>query len=242
MSVGILTTLLCREPDAPGDVTSHAHDFPAWFRASVLVPFADFMRHPNWLLILMFIVIYKFADAFLGRMTSPFFHDMHFDKDDIAVIVKSYGILATILGVFVGGALTRRYGSLKVLFLAGALHGVTNLLYVEQARLGADTHFLAFSMTVENFTGGISSAAFVAYLSNLCNVHYTGTQYALLSSLAALGRTWFATPAGWAAKHFGWEWFFAFSALLALPGLVLLLVLNKRLRGDAIPRMPVTPH
>jgi PAT family beta-lactamase induction signal transducer AmpG len=154
---------------------------------------------------------------------------MHFDKDDIATIVKFYGTIATLLGVFTGGMLTRRFGSLRVLFLAGLLHAFTNLLYVQQARLGADTHFLAFSMAVENFTGGIGSAAFVAYLSNLCNVHYTATQYALLSSLAVFGRTWLATPAGWVAARLGWEWFFGLSALLALPGLALLMLLNKRL-------------
>lgn len=239
VNVGIITTLLCKEPDAPGDVTSRAHSFLAWFRASVIAPFADFMRHPDWLLILLFIVVYKFADAFLGRMVSPFLHDMHFDKDDIAAIVKFYGTIATILGVFTGGALTRRYGALRVMFLAGLLHAFTNLLYVEQARLGANTHFLAFSMAVENFTGGVSSAAFVAYLSNLCNVHYTGTQYALLSSLAAFGRTWLSTPAGWVAKHLGWEWFFGLSALLAIPGLMLVVVLDRRLKATS-PRAGVT--
>jgi PAT family beta-lactamase induction signal transducer AmpG len=229
VGIGIIATLLCKEPEAPLDAPSKARNFLTWIHTSVIAPFADFMRHPDWFIILLFIVVYKFADAFLGRMTSPFFHDMHFDKDDIATIVKFYGTIATLLGVFIGGILTRRFGSLRILFLVGLLHAFTNLLYVEQARLGANTNFLAFSMAIENFTGGISSAAFVAYLSNLCNVHYTATQYALLSSLAAFGRTWLATPAGWFAEKLGWEGFFAVSSLLALPGLILLIVLNRRL-------------
>jgi len=228
MGVGILTTIVCKEPETRGE-GQVARNFPEWLRESVIAPFKDFMSHSSWWLVLLFIVVYKLADAFLGRMTSPFFHDMNFSKDDIANIVKFYGTIATLAGVFMGGALTRHYGALRIMFIAGLLHGLTNLLYVEQARLGANTDFLAFSIAVENFSGGVSSAAFVAYLSNLCNVHYTGTQYALLSSLAAFGRTWLATPAGWVAKHLGWEWFFTLSALLALPGLLLLVVLNKRL-------------
>lgn len=229
MGVGILTALVMREPEASKNERLGGKDFAEWLRTAVFAPFLDFIRHPSWWLILLFIVVYKLADAFLGRMTSPFFHDMHFAKEDIANIVKFYGTIATLAGVFMGGALTRRFGALHVMFVAGLLHALTNLLYVEQARLGADTGFLAFSIAVENFSGGISSAAFVAYLSNLCNVHYTGTQYALLSSLAALGRTWLAAPAGWVAERVGWEWFFTLSSLLALPGLVLLLWLNKRL-------------
>lgn len=228
MGIGIVTTLLAREPEVSA-AEKPARDYMQWLRESVIAPFTDFMRHPDWLLILLFVVVYKLADAFLGRMTSPFFHDMHFAKDDIANIVKFYGTIATLAGIFAGGTLTGKFGALRVMLLAGLLHGVTNLLYVRQAQLGPDTDFLAMSIAVENFTGGVSSAAFVAYLSNLTTVHYTATQYALLSSLAAFGRTWLATPAGWVAEKVGWEWFFGLSAALALPGLVLLLLLHKRL-------------
>jgi len=243
MAIGILTTLIMREPEVSEGVRAQGRRFNIWLREAVIAPFASFMRHTDWGLILLFIILFKLADAFIGRMTSPFFHDMQFNKDDIANIVKIYGTVATLLGVFLGGWLTRRYGSLRVLFMAGLLHSLTNLLYLQQARLGADTQFLTFSIAVENFTSGVSNAAFVAYLSNLCNVHYTATQYALLSSLAAFGRTWLATPAGWVAKTLGWEWFFGLSAALALPGLGLLLLLNKRLTmDDATQHRPATPH
>ena len=231
MGLGIATTLIAREPKMPKDTYQKAKGIAEWLRESVIAPLADFMKHPGWRQILAFIVIYRLADAFIGGMTNPFLLEIGFKKEEIASIVKIFGTIATLVGTFAGGSMTARFGALRVLFLAGLLHGATNLCYVWQAHVGADGTVLAVSTTLENFTGGIAAAAFVAYLSNLCNVHYTATQYALLSSLAALGRAWFSTPAGYVAKHLGWSWFFSISALLALPGLLLILILSRRL-GD----------
>jgi len=231
LGIGIVTVLCAREPNVPEGAMIATHSFGAWLRESVINPFVDFTRHPSWWLILIFIVVYKLADAFIGPMTNPFFVELGFQKIDIANIVKIYGTIATLAGTFLGGAMTARYGAIRILFLAGFLHAFTNLLYVLQVYMGADTAVLSVSIAVENLTGGISAAAFVAFLSGLCNVHYTATQYALLSSLAAFGRTWLATPAGFVAKALGWEWFFTLSALLALPGLLILGVLNKRLKA-----------
>ena len=227
MGVGIITTLIAREPDVAG--FQKTQGFIDWIRSAVIAPLADFMKHPAWGQILAFIIIYRLADAFIGGMTNPFLLELGFQKKDIASIVKIFGTVATLVGTFAGGSLTARFGTLRIMFLAGLLHAATNLCYVWQAHAGADSTVLAISTSLENFTGGLATAAFVAYLSNLCNVHYTATQYALLSSLAALGRAWFSTPAGYVAKHLGWNWFFSLSALLAVPGLVLILVLNRRL-------------
>jgi MFS transporter, PAT family, beta-lactamase induction signal transducer AmpG len=232
MGLGIATTLFAQEPKSPR--TRHAKEFIAWLREAVVAPLADFMKHPSWWQILAFIVIYRLADAFIGGMTNPFLLEIGFKKTEIAAIVKGYGVIATLVGTFAGGSLTARYGALRILFLAGLLHAATNLCYVWQVEAGADKMVLAISVTLENFTGGIAASAFVAYLSNLCNIHYTATQYALLSSLSALGRTWFSTPAGFVAKHLGWSWFFGLSALLALPGLLLILTLSKKLGAPVL--------
>jgi PAT family beta-lactamase induction signal transducer AmpG len=229
MGIGIVTALLAREPQIAEGAWEKAKSFGQWLRESVIAPFTDFMRHPSWWQILAFIVVYRLADAFIGSMTNPFLLEIGFQEQEIAAIVKVYGTIATLAGTFAGGALVARAGMLRTLFLAGLLHGATNLCYVWQAYAGHDGLVLAISTSLENFTGGIAAAAFVAYLSNLCNVHYTATQYALLSSLAAFGRTWFSTPAGFVAKHLGWNWFFTLSALLALPGLLLIVVLSRRL-------------
>jgi PAT family beta-lactamase induction signal transducer AmpG len=229
MSVGIATTLVAQEPKAAA--VKPAQDFIAWLRRAVIAPLADFVKHPAWRQILTFIVIYRLADAFIGGMTNPFLLELGFAKKDIGDIVKLYGTIATLIGAFAGGSLTARFGALRVMFLAGLLHGATNLCYVWQAHTGADHAVLAITTSLENFTGGLATAAFVAYLSNLCNVHYTATQYALLSSLSALGRTWLSTPAGYVAKQLGWNWFFALSALLALPGLLLIFTLKRKLEA-----------
>jgi PAT family beta-lactamase induction signal transducer AmpG len=227
MGVGAVTVMLAPEPKTPR--AKHPKDFLRWLQESVIAPLKDFAHHPSWAYILGFIAIYKLADAFIGNMTNPFLLETGFKKEQIAAIVKVYGTGATLLGIFAGGSLTARLGALRVLFIAGLLHGCTNLCYVWQAYAGTDTTVLAIGTSLENFTGGVAASGFVAYLSNLCNVHYTATQYALMSSLAALARTLMSTPAGQAAKYLGWKCFFAASATLALPGLVLILLLERRL-------------
>ncbi len=231
--IGMATAVLSPEPKAPR--MHKAKAFAEWLRESVIAPLKDFMKHPAWLHILAFIVIYRLADAFIGGMTNPFLLETGFTKEEIAGIVKVFGTGATLLGAFAGGSLIMRFGTLHILFVAGLLHSATNLCYVWQVHAGHDATVLAIGTSLENFTGGIASSAVVAYLSNLCNVHYTATQYALLSSLSAMGRTLFSTPAGVVSKYLGWSGFFAFSALLALPGLVLILTLHRRL-GSVRPK------
>lgn len=225
LGVGAIAALLAGEPQ---DGTLLQREARAdWLRTAIIAPFADFMRRPQWLAILLFIFLYKFGDAFIGVMTNPFLIEIGFSKTDIAEVVKLYGLGATIAGGFLGGWIVSRFGIMKPLWLGGLLHALTNLMFVVQARVGADIHVLALGITLENFTGGVSTAALVAYLSSLCNVRFTATQYALLSSLAAAARTLFSTPAGLAAELMGWEVFFAFSASLAIPGLLMLYVINR---------------
>lgn len=248
MAVGVAATLLARESVASCELRvasissklSHTHTptdrLPAtnnlqlatFFHDHILAPFKDFMTRPLWWQVLLFVALYKLADAFMGIMFTPFLLEIGFTKTQIATIVKLYGLAATLAGTFIGGALVARWGMFRTLFLCGVAHMFTNLMLVVQARLGAHEPFLIASIVLENATGGMSSAAFLAYLAHLCKVNYTATQYALLSSLAAAGRTWLSTPSGWVAKTLGWEMFFAFAALLALPGLALVWWLEKK--------------
>jgi PAT family beta-lactamase induction signal transducer AmpG len=109
------------------------------------------------------------------------------------------------------------------------LQAVSNLMFAWQAHVGADLAWLTATITIENVSGGMGSAAFVAYISLLCNLTYTGTQYALLSSLAALGRTFLAAQGGFMVESLGWVDFFILTTFAALPGLVLLLWMMRRL-------------
>lgn len=226
MGVGILTVLFSREPEVSRTIDPHIPTH--WLRDTLIAPFIDFMQHKSWVAILCFIMLYKLGDAFLGVMTNPFLLEIGFTKTDIAAVVKVYGLIATLLGVFLGGVLTYRIGTFKTLMFCGIGHMLTNLMFLVQARVGADINILALGIFLENLSGGMTASAFVAFISALCRARYTATQYALLSSLAAMGRTWLTTTAGWTAKHFGWEVFFIISVLLAVPGLLVLWYLQKR--------------
>lgn len=214
--------------DSAASVTTTRMSVTAWLNAFVVMPFRDFMTRPLWLAVLAFVILYKLGDAFMGTMFNPFLLDLGFTKSQIAEVVKFYGLIATILGTFAGGWLVGHTGMFRALMLCGFGHMLTNLLLVELARRGADIHFLTLAISTENFTGGMATAAFIAYLSALCRVNYTATQYALLSSLAAFGRTWLSTPSGWLSQTVGWEVFFTIASLMAVPGLLLLWWIEKR--------------
>lgn len=218
-----------------GDIspTTRHLSLATFFQNFVLAPLRDFMQRDHWLLVLAFVILYKLGDAFLGVMFNPFLIDLGFTKTQIAAVAKFYGLIATILGAFMGGWLVLKIGMFRSLMICGLVHMLTNLLLVVQARLGADVHFLIVSISLENFSGGMATSAFVAYLSALCQRHYTATQYALLSSLAAFGRTWLSTPSGWVSERLGWEWFFIVSCLISLPSLALLWWIEKHKRHSA---------
>ena len=189
------------------------------------------VRRRGWaiLAVLAFVLLYKLGDAFAGVMANPFYIKIGFSKAEIAAVSKLFGFGATILGTFLGGVVVARYGLWKSLLLCGVLQMLSNLMFAWQATVGADLSALTLTIAIENLSGGLGSAAFVAYISSLCNLTYTGTQYALLSSLAAVGRTVVASSAGRLAERMGWVDFFILSTLVAAPGLILLLLLRKRL-------------
>jgi PAT family beta-lactamase induction signal transducer AmpG len=225
MVVGMATVLATPEPvvDQPPR---------GGFVATVIAPFRDFARHPRWAVILLFVLVYKMADAVTGHYAGPLYLSLGFSKIEIANISKVFGIMATIAGVALGGSLVYRYGTIRTLFLGALLQMGSNAMYVLQALAGHDLTVLTATIAFENIAGGIGSAAFVAYLSALCSRSYTATQYALLSALAAFARNFFVSAGGAAADWLGWLWFFVFSVGLPLPGLALLAWLALRTRPE----------
>ncbi|HEY3918551.1 MAG TPA: AmpG family muropeptide MFS transporter [Stellaceae bacterium] len=196
-----------------------------WLRNTVIAPFADFMRRRQWLLILIFVVLYKFGDALAGVMANPFYVVLGFSNVEIASVAKVFGVGASIAGVILGGIAVYRWGLMRALLACGALQMASNLMYIAQLWAGHDVTMLAVTIATENVTGGMASAAFVAYLSSLCSPAFTATQYALLSALAATARTTLAASGGFFADHLGWGPFFMLSTAACLPGLALLLYL-----------------
>ncbi len=194
----------------------------AWFRNYVISPFKDFLARDQALLIICFIVIFKLADAFAGLMTNPFLLELGFSKVDIAYYVKTVGMVATILGSFLGGLLSLKFSLKNSLYVAAILQILTNLIFCIQALLGKNALFLSFTIFAENLAGGIGTIVLVAYLGSLCNVKFTATQYALLTSLAAVGRTWISAGSGYLADQVNWVEFFLASGIIGLPALLLL--------------------
>jgi PAT family beta-lactamase induction signal transducer AmpG len=230
MAVGLAATLIAPEPaaGAQGEGSIRRSGPAAWIAAHVVAPFADFLRRPGWAAILLFIVLYKFGDAVAGVMSNPFFISIGFSLTAIASITKIFGVVATLLGVAAGGLLVAQAGIFRALLYCGLLQMVSNLMFAAQAVVGADPWMLTATIAVENFSGGMGTAAFIAFLSRLCSVAFTATQYALFSSLAAVGRTVLSSGGGWLADKLDWVWFFVVSAVCALPGLIVLVWFLRR--------------
>lgn len=210
----------------------------AWVYGAVISPFVEFMRRRGWLVILLFILLYKFGDALAGVMSGPFYVELGFTKNEIASISKVFGLWATIIGGIIGGVIVDRLGILKSLLVCGILQMFSNLMFALLALVGNDLKMLALAIAVENLSGGMGTAAFVAYLSSLCNVAYTATQYALLSSFMAFGRTVLSSSGGWLADQMDWVSFFILTTVAALPGLLLLVGMIKHFvvptKGEAV--------
>jgi len=201
----------------------------AWIKITVIGPFADFIqRHRSRaLLLLALIALYRISDIVLGIMANPFYVDMGFSKEQVAGVSKVYGLLMTLAGGFVGGALALRYGVMRVLFLGAALSAVSNLLFAWLATRGADLTALIWVISADNLSAGIASAAFIAYLSSLTNVAYSATQYALFSSLMLLLPKFIAGFSGVFVDAFGYVSFFYSTALLGVPVLALIWLVSR---------------
>jgi MFS transporter, PAT family, beta-lactamase induction signal transducer AmpG len=218
-------TLFVPEPKVA--VRTETRDYNQWVKESVIYPFADFMSRKGWVVILLFVLLYKFGDALGGTMANPFYVEMGFTGVEVASVSKVWGIWMTILGAVIGGVAVAKWGVFRALFIGGILQAATNLAFTYVAIVGHDLPALAIAITADNLAGGAAGAALVAYLSGLCNIAFTATQYALLTSFMAQGRTWLSSGSGWLADHTDWATFWTSTMFLAIPGLLLLLWLMK---------------
>jgi MFS transporter, PAT family, beta-lactamase induction signal transducer AmpG len=231
--IGTVTTLVATEPAKPvaaGGRVTRPSDNPMERVANAAVgAFSEFLTREMAFVVLTFVVLYKFCDAFAGTMTAPFVIDLGFSRNDYAAIVKGVGLAATLVGGFAGGAVARALPMTTSLWLGGLLQAASNLVFCWLAFVGTNHWALTAAIIAENFTGAIGTVIFVAYLSALCRSPlHTATQFALLTALAAVGRTYLSSGAGYVAQSTGWPLFFVISALVALPSFVLLAWLQAR--------------
>lgn len=198
---------------------------PETLADAVRLPFLEFFQRSGiWrgALILIFIVLYRFGDALVNNMATPFLLQTGFSQTDIGAIQGGMGLLATIVGILAGGALLSQLGINRSLWVFGGLQALSNLAYFGLANLGQNYSAMVLAINVENFCGGLGTAGFVAFLMSLCNPSFSATQYALLSSLMAVSRDILVAPAGKLAEQTGWPLFFLLTLVAAVPGLALL--------------------
>lgn len=213
--VGVITTVLAREPEV-------AEGTPRTLREAVINPFVEYFSRPDALLILLFILFYKIGDTMAAAMTTPFYLDVGFSKSEIGAVVKLFGFWATIIGGLLGGLMMLRLGINRSLWVFGVLQALSTAGFAVLVLVGHDLAWLAAVIAFENLSGGMGTAAYVAFMASLTNKQFTATQYALLSSLMGLPRVLAAAPTGFMVESMGWGSFFISCALIAIPGLLLL--------------------
>lgn len=200
-----------------------------WFSSVCLRPFADFLIRYKWqaLFLLLLIATYRISDIVMGVMSNPFYQDLGFTKQEIATVSKIFGVVMSLAGAFIGGAIVMKIGVMKTLFLGAVLSSVTNLLFSVLTIMGHNVSFLVVTISADNLAGGIASAAFIAFLSGLTNLKYSATQYALFSSIMLILPKFLAGFSGVIVESIGYQNFFIFTAVLGVPVILLIPFIGK---------------
>jgi MFS transporter, PAT family, beta-lactamase induction signal transducer AmpG len=216
--VGVVTTFLAPEP-----VLNDAA--PKSIAEAVILPFAEFFQRTGIfraLLVLLFIVVYKYSDSLAGSMTTPFLLQAGFSETEVGAVFLGAGVIATILGVLAGGAVIGKVGINRSLWIFVIVQGLSNLTYYVLSLAEKNHALMVTAVVIENFGLGLVTAAMTAFLMSMCNKRFTATQFALLSSLMAASRDILVAPGGKIAESLGWPSFFIVTVAMAIPPLVLL--------------------
>jgi MFS transporter, PAT family, beta-lactamase induction signal transducer AmpG len=223
MSLGMLATVLAPEPE-------FAVSVPASLWRAMVDPLREFFGRSGAWSILALVVCYKLGDALAGSLNISFLiRELGFSAAEVGAINKGVGLVSLLVGAFAGGGLLTRLGMPRALLLCGILQALTNFGFVVMAMLGKNYLAMVLAVSLENFAGGMGTAAFVGLLMSLCDHRYTATQFALLSAASALGRVVLAPGVGYVVEALGWVNFFILTIVIALPGLLLIVYLSSDL-------------
>ncbi len=221
MIFGMLGAFAGREPD--NKIVP-----PRTMQEAVWGPLKDFFTRRSALIIIIFIILYKLGDAYAGALSTAFLiRGVNFTPTDVGTINKGMGLVATIVGALFGGTLMVKMGLFRSLWYFGILQMVSNLSFMALALIGKSYPAMIIAVAFENLSSGMGSTAFVAFVMALCNKRFSATQFALLSSLAVLGRVVISPTSGYIVSYIGWANFFFFTTVAALPGLLLVLYLKR---------------
>ena len=218
MLIGIVGSILAPEPvlrEAP----------PRTLAEAVVLPFREFFTRSGMIrgiVVLLFIILYKYSDSLAGSMTTPFLLKTGFTQQEIGVVLGGVGLIAIITGSIVGGAIIARMGINKPMWIFAVIQAVSNLTYYGLSLAGRNHGYMVFAIVIENFGLGLVSAGLTAYMMTMCNKRFSATQFALLSSLMAASRDILVSPAGKIAESLGWPMFFMITVIAGIPCLLLL--------------------
>ncbi len=198
--------------------------------STYIEPVADFFKRYGKaaILLLLLVGLYRISDIVLGVISNVFYHDLGFSKNEIATTTKVFGIIMTLLGGFLGGLMTMRYGVMRILLLGAVLSALTNLLFMWLAHSGNDIVILSGVIAADNLSAGLASAAFIAYLSSLTSISFTAVQYAILSSLMTLFPKLLGGYSGSMVNELGYSNFFLMTTLIGLPVIILIYYLMRQ--------------
>jgi len=228
MGLGFLFTVFAYQEDSK-------IDSPQTMQEAVIGPFLEFFKRDGAILVLVFIVLYKLGDTMAANMTTPFMLLKGYTKTDIATVVKGFGLLALIVGGILGGVGTMKMGITRSLWIFGILQGVSTAGFCWLSMVETNMTNLTAVIAFENLSAGLGSSAYAAFMASMTNRKFTGTQYALLTALMALPRTFLSAPTGYMAESMGWNGFFLFCTLIAIPGMALIPFLTKKGPADHSP-------
>jgi PAT family beta-lactamase induction signal transducer AmpG len=222
MLVGFAVTLTVPEPQVHGLPETRS------LKAAIIDPFKEFFSREKAFIILFFVFLFKLGDAMSGAMLSPYYVQMGYSNEDIGLIAKIFGLSAALFGLFVGSAVVYTLGVFRSLWIFGIMQSLSTGLFALITFTGPEKWALAVTVLFEDISSGMGSAAFITYLASITNRKYTATQYAILSSIATIGRNFLSGFSGDMVKALGWAPFFYTCALIAVPGLCMLYLVNKQ--------------
>ncbi len=212
----LITTLLTPEPETPFGT-------PRNYKEAVLDPFIEYFKRSGAIWMLVFILLYKLGDNIAAAIATPFYLDIGFTKTQIGAVVKLFGFWAVSAGGLIGGITILKLGINRSLWVFGVLQAVSTAGFAVLAQLGNYLPALAGVIAFENLSAGMGTAAFLAFMASITHRKFTATQYALLTSLMRVPDVVIGSSSGILAKSMGWTWFFTFCALIAIPGMLMLI-------------------
>lgn len=223
MVIGVVTTIIADEP--------LQEDEPKTLKDAVIMPFTEFFDRKGFnsaVLILLFVLLYKVGDTMAHSLSTNFYLDIGFTKTEIGTVVKVFGLIATLIGAFLGGLISLRIGLYKSLIIFGIFQAVATLGFSVLASVGNYISVLMVVISLENLAAGMGYTAYLAFMANMTNKEFTATQFALMTAIMSIPRTFFSGSSGFLVEILDWQIYFIFCSLIAIPALIILM----KIKGD----------